>query len=44
MPKPFLLVTSLWGAVDFEDVLAGKAEPPWVDHDIPKPLACMGLL
>lgn len=33
MPKPFVLVTSLWVAVDFEDVLAGKAEPPWVDHD-----------
>lgn len=44
MPKPFVLVTSLWVAVDFEDVLAGKAEPPWVDHDEVDFEALAGLL
>lgn len=33
MPKSFNLVNSLWVSVDFADVIAGRAEPPWVNHD-----------
>ena len=33
MQKSFNLVNSLWVSVDFDDVMAGRAEPPWVNHD-----------
>ena len=33
MQKSFNLVNSLWVSVDFADVMAGRAEPPWVNHD-----------
>jgi hypothetical protein len=33
MKKTFNLVNSLWVSVDFADVMAGRAQPPWVNHD-----------